>query len=410
MSDDLKMGIDITADLSKLDTSLQRAEQKVSASGQRMQKAATFNPSIGGINATGSAGGMQSAPHPNAVSFASLNSNVGGGGFRPAIGSGGAFTGGVGALMNAAYPNAVTFGNLNAQAGWGATAGGKGIGGWLNGSAAFLQKNLMAGVATAAATLGVVSATEVGVDMWRDMDLTKHADNPRNRLHGMAKVEQDIGNIPLVGGLLQTLLRNSTGVSWTASNKMYEENVALGRRLNMGAFGGGLRGRQTDINAEQRLLGDDAMNNRMNQIFDPVGNENYRIKKGLLDLKQTELNIETEQRSKNIETQISGAKLQSMGMGKYANLMSINRNYDEQIAMHPNEQGYQDQLKRLKSAELSAALMSGLQPAQDISMSSVGGALAQGSVRMGSLSGQSAEYLKQIAQNTGVDAPAVIGR
>ena len=112
-----------------------------------------------------------------------------------------------------------------------------------------------------------------------------------------------------------------------------------------------------------------------------------------------------------METQIGGDRLRAMGLGKYANLMSINRTYDEQIAIAKDDTPeYRAQLRRAKSSAMLAEMMSGLQPAQEISISGSGAALAQGSVRMGSLSGQSADYLKQIAENTGQEAPAIIGR
>ena len=410
MSDDLKLGVDISADLSKLDTSLQRAEQKVAASGQRMQKAATFNPSIGiGSSMTGSAaGGLQSAPHPNAVSFSSLNAKPG----KPLTG-GQQFANAVSGFLN---QNVLGGGGGGVVGASGYTSGG-GFGGMLGNSALFLQRNLMAGIATAAATVGTVEAVQKGTDVWTQMQLTSSTSSYRSHLQGLAAVQDSVRNIPIFGGILDYMSRDESNTNWRNTANVNEQNIALGRKIDRGLFGGGLAGDRRDLANERKLLADNRDEMMRQNVWDPVANNNYHKKDADLRMREAQNNIQIEQRSMNMENQISGNRLRAMGLGKYANIMDINRTYDEQIALASGNKDFKGdlpqfvaQLKRAKSSEVMAAIMSGLQPAQEISMSGSGAALAQGSVRMGSESGQSAEYLKQIAQNTGEDAPPQIGR
>lgn len=53
--DDMKVQVDITADLSKLDSSLNLAEQKTAASGRRMQSSLNLQPGSGGVAGPGGA-------------------------------------------------------------------------------------------------------------------------------------------------------------------------------------------------------------------------------------------------------------------------------------------------------------------------------------------------------------------
>lgn len=390
MSDDLKLGIDVSADLSKLDSSLQRAEQKVAASGQRMQKAATFSPIGAGSVMTG-AGGM-SAPHPNAVSFASVN--TGGGSFSP---GGGGFT---------------------VQSGQGGSSGAGGAG-----VASVLRSGWGRAIAAAGIVVGAGALEADAGNILRSDQYFRQAsrqNNMRQAGHFLAEEERSWGNIPLVGGMIVSASRQFRNINYEATSGALESARQMESANAPGLFGGGLGGRRRALQDAARLNSDELTNMRANRVHPDAIKERLRQMSISMGQDIQELDIDTQQRDKNYQSQISQMKLSALGLGKYANILSINRGFEDKIAHSVSDDpSVGRNLRALQSATVRAAMLSGLQPAQEVSISGMGGALAQGSVRMGSLSGQSDDFIKQtlgeIAENTGtmggaLAARAVIGR
>lgn len=472
MSDDLKLGIDITADLSKLDSSLQRAEQKVAASGQKMQRSIALTPGSGaGAMTTGGGSLSMAAPHPNNVTFASLNA-AGGGGLGTfggvnyaAFGNianttnhGTAAFGGIG--VNPGLPNShnyAAFGNMantsvnhgtaafagigvnpglpnsynyaafgdiaNTTENYGTAAfagiGVKGPGMFSRGMSALSGSLNMAGFLRGTAFLGTaMGAANLGgtiLDIHRDRGFGGGAGtSARNAAFFGAQVESDQSNIPLIGGTMTAFNRRMSGVNYEATSGAIESASTLARANSAGLFGGGLAGKGRLLEADRGLFADEVERMKQSRAA-PYAIASYELAKGReLDLRQNELGIETTQRHLDASSQVAQLGARSRGLGLFADIMGINREADRDTAFAASDtQQRRDDINNLRKAKIGAAMMSGLSPGVEVSQFGSAAALGGDAVRIGSSGGQSDEivkYMKDIADNTEDRAAPRVGR
>lgn len=433
MSDDLKMVVDISADLSKLDSSLQRAEAKVAASGQKMQRAASFTPGVGVGSSMTSAGGgfLMAAPHPNNVSFSSLNAGGGGGfgspgAFRIGAGNAGTSMGAFG--LNRPPPNAVSFSSLNATAGGGFGGGGGGInwasigsGGDGDGGAGgaamagMMSSTLgraagLAGMVYAAARTGTTLGASAG-NYDRARGAFFNAGSGRNRAHFLAEMEQH--PMPIFGGMMETYRQQGWGgpnqfganINFTNTGAVQEDITSINRRNNLGMFGGGLAGKFRDLSVAKGLMHDEMERMHYNKV-DPNTITNY-WNSATADMRRQrdELGVDEQQRHLNLSSAAKQMNLRAMGMGKYAEIEAINRSFGDQLAhaVDDTPQHRQD-LQRLQRTSVAAVMFGNRLPAQAVSMSGMGESFRAGSVRVGSMSGQDfpaiVEWLRKISDHT----------
>lgn len=283
--------------------------------------------------------------------------------------------------------------------------------------AAIGSYNLAPAIATATAAVGIaIGATSI-LDTSHDFGLarrfTNNTTSDRNLVRGMAQEESIIGNIPLIGGAL------IGGVNRTVNYANTEKQMEEATRLQMGnvggLFGGGLAGDvKREEQSERNFLEDVQYDRKIGKVLPAI--ENLKVKRQLeaFRLQRDANEVNLTQRHLNLRTQADQADLQAMGMSRLADMIGVNRTFNEAITRAKDDtQENRDDLEHLRQSTIRAAMMQGLHPAHAVSISGAGAALGTGSVRIGSPSGQSAEIValwRGIEKNTREEAKPIVAR
>lgn len=347
MADDFKLSVDVAADLTKLDSTLNVAQQKVSAAGNRMQRALGFFGGEGNTNVFTEAGfpaiglgmGGLAASAPLYGQFLGINANI-------MAGQRGQRTSAA-ALQN--------FGRF--------------------GTPEFLQGQITA-----------ISAREnypiIG-NIW--------AAARRFAGERMLQAGASTGDI---GALLNTA----------------QQVQSLDITNQLGFMGGGFPGRLRELEIQRNLN----LKAVQQKLFSEGPNSAIQLSRSLGETLSRERSEALFSRSQTIQTlaaNTQSANLRAFGLGGMASLVDVENQFRPQIELARTQGDHElmARLQSLKSAAMRNVMFGGLQPAQQIG-NPADYALGQGAVRLGTLNGQSEQFLRQIADNTSSGYVPTIGR
>lgn len=480
MSDDMKLSIDISADLSKLDSSLAQAQAKVQAAGQNMQRAVMFSPGNGGTGSISSPVSMPGAPH--LVSFSAgggINARGanGGGNFlgyahpigpAPAgpmmpgnafgySGSGAvSFGGRLNANIGNAFSNNIGYGSpigpaipRGGVAPYGtqideASAAMRGLqmneretiansiisrfapyGGGLAGTlaaTAVVMKGATTLFGIGAAAQGSLAdlhaaAVTAGMPTGRPTALRNLANY--YAAGGPAASSGPVGMFASYMGLPQAYMNYESkkdianggfGLDFAAQANSLDALQQKQLTNNMGFRGGGYEGKmkQIDFNFNQGMV--DLQQKRNTGGFGNQTDFSNAISAQFIETarQKKELDFSQSQSNQDIESYTRQNVFAMAGMGGFAAIDEIQRSFRQPIAELKNQSGTQnDKRRRLlenqRDTAIGAAVAGGMRPAQAIS-NPMNEAVGQGSVVLGTMSGQDPNVLRNL-----VDAIKVWG-
>ncbi len=375
MSDDFKLSVDIEADLTKLDNTLNTAVQKTEVAGRRMQEnlllgagasgmpllpGTTFGIPGGGVGVGG--GG-----------FGGGGGGAGGGGGIPGGGGGGAFGG---ALRIGAIAYAAAKGNelLAANAH-----------GMLE-----LQNAIMAGgrgdrVAEAQYASGfeqvLRSVPILGTAFGATADTARYGSRVASNFFG--------GSETATGRALQRF-----GQDPAQSARTRLETEQLGIQANRGIFGGGYYGELEDMNYRYGTVLDRDIQRKRYAGDTDSDIADYVAEQGRNQAREhQEITIRRNVDMRTIKSGTTQANLRSFGAGGLANILGIQTQFQNEIEMtNPADVQRRGALASQRDAEIMSAIMSGMRPAEAFTPGAL--ALGNGAIRAGSLRNQDADVTK----------------
>lgn len=428
MSDDMKLSIDISADLTKLDGTLAAAQAKVQAAGQSMQRAVTFGPTYGGGYAQlpaagvpfsgaggGGMGGGGSLP-PAGGAYGAGGGNFG----LPAAGRvqvsyarvvgppGGGFGGGGGGGM---LPPAGGFG--------GGGQGNPGGGGWGQFVNPFIQQSIANGrswinkpgnlLRLGAGVEGIAAAAK-GVEQLEYAG--RNNGNPILQNEFSAGFENVFRSIPLVGGLWGSALDSTRSAGRVigdlfGGNKIRDffsdpassasaasQALDQSRILNAGFKGGGTSGKLRDIQFERdNILPMELERMRASGADSDTRGMYESSRSAVLSQQYAEVKaIDFPNEMNAISSATRQSQMRISGMGLQAGIEEIRQSYATQLrtlSFQPGEENRQ--LERALVGQRNSAIaeysLNSLKPVTSVS-NPLNEAVGVGSVSIGSMSGQ----------------------
>ncbi len=431
MSDDFKLSVDIEADLSRLDNTLNAAEAKVAAAGQRMQRSLTGGGGgSGGYAGVSPIAGPQASPGsaniftPRGGTFfgPNLNAMGGNGGAPPPAPPWWLFAGGqtgirgvLGSLGNSAL-GAMGMGGYGAMASNLGTAGGVAMVG------------TAIAVATASRAFSISTNALQNERAMRTAGDLQGLGTSAGASGGLLQQAQAIENrqapgllryFPGANGLAQTAysnaaerefqkggginLNNLRGVAATMSESFAAQSA------NLSAYGD-FAGRAATLQRERQQIDADYVRKRDTEgavtadIWWHAQNDR---------LTATAQVMNTQQINAVRTTRLSGtqAVLGAMGMGTMSNVLGIQNDLQNQLSMTPDVAGnkpMRDAMRIAAGGKTVAALMGGMTPAQEFTPGMVD--MGSGAIRSGSMRNQDPGVLtalNDIAKKVGEMHPLI---
>ncbi len=389
MPDDFKLSVDIEANLTKLDNTLNLAQQKVAMAGANMQRSLDLSVGGGATAMSPIAGGQQGGTIPGTgISF--------GGGLNASAGNG----------QRPSY-------NLSAEAVSQLMGGGAGRGGVNKTSKAMAAATRLGAYSFAGYAAFKAADTLIGIAGGeRQLLLGRSRGDQVAEYEGAGQIQQTYESVPILGNLLSSYRKATNGTDYTASASARRQARDLNLQ-NKNVFGG-LDARKREIDFEQNVA-------QPATLAQMASNGVDRSTLQELSGRQTEhtyaenkrLKFDTNQALLDIKSSTAQSRLRTMGLGGLADIEAIKQSHRSDIAL-ADQQGetgkkIAESLRTLQSSEIVESIMGNMQNAQEVNPASA--SLGSGSVRLGSTQGQdpgTVYLLSKIADNTA--SGGVVGR